>query len=131
QSSGPAWSDARHPLIGSALRTPDGAWLFERTLEPRTIPFIADHVVDGRVIVPATVHLELLLAAAGAASGETELMAEGVTIREALVLQEDVPRSLLVRVEAEGDGFHATIHSVGAGEDDFRLHAEGRLLVAS
>src|SRR5690606_698227 len=87
---------------------------------------IADHRVDGRVIVPATVHVELLLAAGRAATGAAALAVEGVTIREAMVLEEDASVSLQVRVEpADGSGARrATIHSLTEGEEEFRLHAE-------
>src|SRR5690606_1040300 len=95
-------------------------------------PFIADHAVDGRVIVPATVHVELLLAAGRLAAGDEELAVEGVTIREALELEEGLPRSLMVRVdraEAGGDR-KVSIHSLADGEDEFRLHAEATLTVS-
>src|SRR5690606_9103642 len=110
----------------------DGSRLFERTLDAGTVPFIADHRVAGRVIVPATVHVELLLAAGRAASGHDDLAVEGVTISEAMVLEEEASTSLMVRVEAAqpGGARRATIHSLGEGEDEFRLHAEATLVQA-
>ena len=70
--SGSAGSDANalgliaaeHPLLGAATRLPDsdGALLTGR-LSVETHPWLADHAVLGTVLVPATVFLELAIAA--------------------------------------------------------------------
>lgn len=129
RQAGPAWRAPAHPILGSGIRTPDGAWVFERALAVDTVPFIADHRVGERVIVPATVHVELLLAAARAGIGWEEAGIEDLTIREALTLEAEAPRSVQVRLErAEGERCRATIHSLGADEEEFRLHAEAMLV---
>lgn len=128
-ATGPAWRSPQHPILGNGIRTPDGVWTFERTMEASTAPFIADHRVGDQVIVPATVHVELLMAAAMAAAGWPEVGIEDLTIREALVLEDGSPTSVQLRLEvADGARCRGEIYSLADGDESFRLHAEATLV---
>jgi len=128
---GPTWGATVHPLLGTGMRLADGAWVFHRPLWSGSIPYVPDHRVRGEVVVPATVHVEFLLSAAAAGPGITDAGLDDLTILEPLVLDEDDPRSLQIRLEpANGGGWSATIHSLGEGENTFRLHARGVLVPA-
>ena len=128
RQTGPAWRNAQHPLLGNGMRTPDGGWIFERALTADTVPFIADHVVNGSVIMPATAYVELLIAAGRQGPGWDDVGIEDLTIREALVLDASAARSVQLRIERiSGDTCRATIHSLGEGDPEFTLHAEATL----
>ncbi len=53
-----------HPLLGRRLRSALATWQYEAVLAPDRPGWLADHMVAGRVVVPATALLEILLAAA-------------------------------------------------------------------
>lgn len=126
---GPAWRTAQHPMLGNGMRLPDGGWIFERALTADTVPFIADHVVNGNVIVPATAYIELLVAAGRNGPGWESVGIADLTIREAMVLDASSPRSVQLRIEpVDGDRCRATVHSLGDGEAAFTLHAEATLV---
>ncbi|KUJ35403.1 hypothetical protein ACZ90_70800 [Streptomyces albus subsp. albus] len=53
---------ADHPLLGAAIGLPDGdGLLYTGLLSPRTHPWLADHTVAGRVLLPGTAFMELAL----------------------------------------------------------------------
>ncbi|MBP2707937.1 SDR family NAD(P)-dependent oxidoreductase [Microbispora sp. RL4-1S] len=61
-------SDARHPLLGPAVPVAaDGGLLLSGRLSRTAAPWLADHAVDGRVLLPGTAFAELALEAAAAA----------------------------------------------------------------
>lgn len=89
-----------HPLLGYPLRQQESAW--ENQLDTGRLPFLADHVVGGATVYPATGYLELALAAASALnSGPVEL--EQLEIRAALVLEHGKSRLIRV-VQVPGTG---------------------------
>lgn len=51
-----------HPLLGS--RTDDSAWRWRSSLSLHLLPWLAQHRVGGRVVLPATAMIEILLQAA-------------------------------------------------------------------
>ena len=58
--------DDLHPLLGRRLQSALREVQFEQQLAAQSPAFLADHVVHGRVVVPATAFVEMLLAAADA-----------------------------------------------------------------
>ncbi len=55
--------EAFHPLLGSRLRSAAQEIIFENELIAQQPAFLEDHVVNERVLMPATAYLEILLAA--------------------------------------------------------------------
>ena len=117
--------DAGHPLLAAAVELPDGrGGVWTATLSTRTHPWLADHTLAGRPVVPGTALLELALTAAGDGHRIAEL-----TFGRPLVLPEDTPVRLRVHIGAEeADGSRpVTVHSApltpGA---DWTAHATGR-----
>jgi acyl transferase domain-containing protein/NADPH:quinone reductase-like Zn-dependent oxidoreductase len=114
--------DTGHPLLGVRLRAAvrDTA-IFEGALSTAGVPYLADHRVHGRTILPATAFIELALAAGRALGGQRAV--HDLVIAEPLVVAGDEPRVVQVVVQA-GDRFE--IASQGpAGE--WILHAQGTL----
>ncbi|MFH8371860.1 type I polyketide synthase [Streptomyces sp. NPDC018031] len=96
---------ADHPLLGAHMELPDsGGTLSTGLLSLRTHPWLADHAVAGRVLLPGTAYLELALWA-GARTGCDRL--EDLTLHAPLVLPGP---------EAPADGVRIRL-AVGAPDD--------------
>ncbi|MDI3284215.1 type I polyketide synthase [Polyangium sp. 15x6] len=64
QPSSRATPAGRYPLAGERLELPDGSFLHRVELGPGIQPYLADHVVYGRIVVAGAVHVSVLLAVA-------------------------------------------------------------------
>ncbi|MEU2733844.1 SDR family NAD(P)-dependent oxidoreductase, partial [Streptomyces griseoviridis] len=127
---------AGHPLLGAAveLAGADGLVMTGR-LSTRSHPWLADHVVQGAVLVPGTALLELAVRAADEAGCDT---VEELTLAAPLVLPERGAVRIQVSVGAPDDSGRRTvaIHSRDDEGDggERRLwtpHAEGILAPAA
>ncbi|MFJ9953488.1 type I polyketide synthase, partial [Kitasatospora sp. NPDC091207] len=123
---------AGHPLLGAvvALAGDEGAVLTGR-LSTATHPWLADHVVLGRTLVPGTALVELALRA-GEQVGRPVL--DELVVRSPLALPERGEVQLRVRVAAPGAGgdCRVEIHA-RPGTDDrtpWTCHATGLLTEA-
>ncbi|MFK4548176.1 acyl transferase domain-containing protein/surfactin synthase thioesterase subunit/acyl carrier protein [Streptomyces tendae] len=86
-----------HPLLGAAVELADGDTLLTGRLSLRTHPWLADHVVAGAVVLPATAFVELAFRAADEAGCDT---VEELTIAAPLALPETGAVAVQVRVAA-------------------------------
>ncbi len=87
---------AGHPLLGAAVGLADGdQWLFTGRISRESHPWLADHLVMGVVLVPATVFLELALHA-GAQLGCA--VVRELTLQAPLILGEHGSFALQVTV---------------------------------
>ncbi|GAA3861550.1 hypothetical protein GCM10022243_29640 [Saccharothrix violaceirubra] len=113
--------DAGHPLLGAAVHGPDTVE-FTGLLSTSTAPWLVDHVIAGRVLLPGTAFLDLAVRA-GAEVGAERV--EDLTIGAPLVVPEAGVR-LRVRVgEPDERGRRAIeIDTVG---DEWVRHASGTL----
>ncbi|MFC8709537.1 SDR family NAD(P)-dependent oxidoreductase [Streptomyces sp. NPDC057197] len=124
---------ADHPLLGAVvvLADSDGLLLTGR-LSARTHPWLADHAVGGRVLLPGTAFLELALQA-GARVGCPRV--EEFTLEAPLVLPEHGGTVLRLTVGAPDPAGHRplSLHSRpdtpadGDPDDEWTRHAEGVL----
>ncbi|MFI6298517.1 SDR family NAD(P)-dependent oxidoreductase [Nonomuraea sp. NPDC050790] len=123
---------SRHPLLGAAvpLAAGDGHLLTGR-LSLAAAPWLADHAVDGTVLLPGTAFVELALEAAatvGAAS------VEDLTLEAPLRLSAEEAVQLQLTVSAPGTGGHRdlSVHARPAGDPDtpWTRHATGALSAA-
>ena len=121
---------ARHPLIGATVRLAgsETAVLTSR-LSVRTHPWLADHTVDGTVVVPGTALLELAVQAADHVGAWT---VDELTLRVPLLVPDDGAVQVQTSVDpADGEGDHLIrIHArPDGGSDDqpWTLHATGTL----
>ncbi|MFF9091336.1 SDR family NAD(P)-dependent oxidoreductase, partial [Streptomyces sp. NPDC014991] len=120
---------ADHPLLGAVVPLPqsDGLVLTSR-LSLRTHPWLADHVVGGAVVVPATALVELALRA-GDETGTATL--DELTVETPLLLPEDGGIRVQVAVGGPDETGARTVDVYAAGEDPeagaWTRHATGRL----
>ncbi|GAB7102344.1 hypothetical protein JCM4814A_06580 [Streptomyces phaeofaciens JCM 4814] len=122
-------SAAGHPLLGAAVELPDtGGLLFTGRLSLDTHPWLADHIVQGSVVLPGTAFVELAIRAGDQVDcGRLEEL----TLEAPLLLPERGSVQVQLAVgEADGSGGRAlSVHSRTAGQAWTR-HAAGRLAPA-
>ncbi|MBF6175886.1 type I polyketide synthase [Nocardia blacklockiae] len=118
-------SPAGHPLLGAVVAGPgDTATVLTGALSVRDHPWLADHRVGDRILVPATVFVELALRAADEVGGRG---IADLVVTTPLVLS-DEPAQLQVRVEPAGpDGKRAFTVYARTGAGAWSAHAEGAL----
>ncbi|MEJ2854913.1 MULTISPECIES: SDR family NAD(P)-dependent oxidoreductase [unclassified Saccharothrix] len=63
--AGAGLDPADHPLLGAVVELPDGGVALTGTVSLSTHPWLADHAVEGTVLLPATGFVELVTRAAG------------------------------------------------------------------
>nr|WP_229799500.1 type I polyketide synthase [Couchioplanes caeruleus] len=121
-------SAAMHPLLGAAMTLADtGEVVFSGLLSLRVHPWLADHTVDGRITVPASMWLELAVRAGDQVAAES---VSNLTLHAPLVISERTSAVLQVRVGLPDDGGvrPVTIHSRAEnGDGPWLLHAQGSL----
>jgi acyl transferase domain-containing protein len=115
---------AGHPMLSAAVIVPDTDTLvLTGRLSAATVPWLADHVVLGTILLPGTAFVELVQRAADeiGAAGIEEL-----TLEAPLTLAEGAGAAIQVAVEA-GDGGRrrVTVHSRLDGEETWTRHASG------
>nr|WP_155370880.1 type I polyketide synthase [Catellatospora vulcania] len=122
---------AGHPLLGAVAVLADGAGvLLTGRISPVTQPWLADHVVAGRVIVPGAALVELAVRAGDeiAAGALDELVVEAP-----LALSAIAGADVQVTVSAaEGGRRSVDVHARPAGSDaPWTRHASGWLVPAA
>lgn len=115
----------RHPLIGGRLA--DGQPEWRTTLDAEVVPYLADHVVDGEVVVPGAAIVEMVLAVARELKPEGPLGVEDCDILQPLVLPRQSMREISVRYAA-ATGDLELFSRPRLGPDEWTLHARGRLV---
>ncbi|WP_437952505.1 SDR family NAD(P)-dependent oxidoreductase [Sorangium sp. So ce296] len=103
----------RYPLAGTRLDLPDGSAVHTLDIGPGAQPYLADHSVYGRIVVPGAFHLAVLLAVAESHWPDSPLELRDVEFVRALTF-EDPSETVAVRVHltpagGDGKGFHATV----------------------
>nr|WP_172387677.1 type I polyketide synthase [Streptomyces sp. MNP-20] len=115
-----------HPLLGAVLALPEsGATVLTGWLSLETQPWLADHAVFGRVVVPGAAFVEMVLRA-GREVGCGLL--DELTLHAPLVIGERTGARVQVVVEdADASGHRAvSVHAQAEGGEWVR-HAEGSL----
>jgi acyl transferase domain-containing protein/NADPH:quinone reductase-like Zn-dependent oxidoreductase/NAD(P)-dependent dehydrogenase (short-subunit alcohol dehydrogenase family)/acyl carrier protein len=120
-----------HPLLGHRLSTPLAETVFATRLSTEALPFLADHVVHGLVVFPATAFLEMATAAGNEVFGSPDVMIEDLTIKEALLLPSEENQLVELVLTPDHDGsasFHLFSLVKGTGASQWKMHASGRVL---
>ena len=94
-----------HPLLGGHVQSvADGTHFWDVELGTETIPWLADHRVQGSVVLPAAAYLEMALAAAREAFGPGRHAIEAATFEKALVIPEGGEERLQLVMTTIGGG---------------------------
>ena len=109
----------KHPLLGERVEVAGspGMSVWESEISIEKLPYLADHCVQGSIVVPMTAYLEMIASTANDSAG-TE--AREVTIGEPLVLP--ATKGVAVQVVAR-DG---SIEIYSRQSDAWKLHATSR-----
>jgi len=109
---------SKHPLVGAVVPLAgDGGFLLSGRLSRTAMPWLADHVVDGEVLLPGTAFVELAMEAATVAGCDE---VEDLTLQAPLVLPATGGVQVQVTVGApDGDGRRELgVHSRPAGDPE-------------
>ncbi|WP_267898031.1 type I polyketide synthase [Spongiactinospora gelatinilytica] len=113
---------AGHPLLGAVVRLPgSGGVVLTGRLSVRAQPWLADHALFGRLILPGTGFVELAIRAGDEVGCG---VVEELVLHEPLVIPEDGGVAIQVVVEAADDSGRRTLTVHGPGDI---LHASGVL----
>ncbi|TFH48780.1 MAG: acyltransferase domain-containing protein, partial [Lysobacterales bacterium] len=113
-----------HPLLGFGVPHVERTW--ENQIDTVRFPYLADHVVGGAVVFPASAFLEMALAAAASCPKADSRVVEELEIRSPLVLMNGQPWVVRFSLAADDHGF--TIRSRPRFSDDqWTLNVVGRL----
>lgn len=85
---------ARHPLIGARIASGGNEW--RTVLDTQRVPYLADHVVGGDTVVPATAIAEMALAVARELWPESPVSLHDFDILQPLLLQPETQREIAV-----------------------------------
>nr|AYM54555.1 hypothetical protein [Racemicystis crocea] len=119
-----------HVLLGASLSSsahPE-EHLWEQPLRVETIAYLADHRVQGEVVIPAAAYVEMALAAGAEIFGGAELSIAQMSIEQMLALPSKGERVVQTVLTEEGSGRASfQIASRGEGEMSWQKHATGKL----
>lgn len=103
---------AHHALLGSRVDPDAYVWTSELSLS--RLPWLADHKVDGRILVPATAIVEMLLAAIKDVSTTEKLELRHVEILRPIQLREGMTAP--TRVTYEKEAHRLTLETLQGGD---------------
>ncbi|OBJ55150.1 type I polyketide synthase [Mycobacterium sp. 1423905.2] len=75
-----------HPLLGQPMSAVHPTW--EAELSTTAVPFLADHQVQGSVLLPGAAFIEIAVAAANEAYGRKDFSVDNLELRRAVILDD-------------------------------------------
>jgi acyl transferase domain-containing protein/NAD(P)-dependent dehydrogenase (short-subunit alcohol dehydrogenase family)/aryl carrier-like protein len=113
-----------HPLLGAVLREAADFVTFACALSPKRIRFLAEHKIDDVMVVPATIYIEMLAAAAASGQQTTSFQADDLRFLNPLILPSD--SGAVLRLDLIGSDHPTVVFRSGALNQQ-REHASGRI----
>lgn len=117
-----------HPLLGYRLHETDSGW--ENQLDTAVLPYLADHIVDGVVVIPAAAYVEMALAASAQWFKQTSHVIENLEIRAPIVLDGETAKTLRFTLLPSDGSFSITSRD-RLSDNAWTLNVTGRLLGAT
>jgi acyl transferase domain-containing protein/NADPH:quinone reductase-like Zn-dependent oxidoreductase/acyl carrier protein len=115
----------QHPLIGARMAQGQPEW---RTLiDTEVVPYLADHVVNGEVVVPGAALAEMALAVARTLWPDGPVGLSSFDILQPILLPRGGMREISVRFAEQISGIEIWSRP-RFGPDTWSLHARGRLI---
>ncbi len=116
--------DRIHPLLGYPLTEAPLGW--ENILDPEVLPYLADHQVDGAVVLPGAAYVEMALAAAKLGLGWEDTELRALEIRHPLVFEAGQSRTVRTRIFGLDHRFSIQSRR-RLSEDEWIEHAVGQV----
>jgi acyl transferase domain-containing protein/NADPH:quinone reductase-like Zn-dependent oxidoreductase/acyl carrier protein/NADP-dependent 3-hydroxy acid dehydrogenase YdfG len=114
-----------HPLLGFA--TGDSGLDWRAQIDTGTQPWLADHVVDSEILIPATGMIDMVLAAARTRLGAREVLdVIDLEIRRPLALEAGGIREIWLQIIPDRDTFEIASRK-RLSDEPWTVHATGRL----
>ena len=114
-----AAGDVLHPLLGRKVPVASQDAIFENHLDPEALPLLAEHVVMGQSVFPATGYIETMLAAGEVVFGTPTLAVRDLVLQEPLVIPEESGQTIQTVLSPDG-----AIRIYSQRDDQsWRLHA--------
>lgn len=114
-----------HPLLGWRVPEAEASW--ENTLDPVSLPWLADHQVGGVMVYPGAAYLEMALAASRQLFNHEHVAVEEFEIVAPMIFDGEHARTTRLVLQPRDRSFHIQSKQRLAG-DEWILHAAGRLL---
>ncbi|MFZ1387986.1 MAG: SDR family NAD(P)-dependent oxidoreductase [Thiolinea sp.] len=95
-----------HPLLGYRLKEAETTW--ENQLSTAKLPYLADHIVDGVVIVPAAAYVEMALAASAQWQEQSSYTLENFEIHAPIMLEESATKVVRLTLNTSDGSFTIT-----------------------
>ena len=115
-----------HPLLGQRANASQPAW--DREVNTRVLPYLADHRIQGTVLVPGAAMVEMALAAAHETYGAGCYTVENLEFRKAVVLPDTAdPRLRTTLYQESGRVEIAGYTATPSGERTWTVHATAEL----
>ncbi len=120
------------PLLRGHTRLiePAGAHLWDFELDREALAYLDDHQIEGSIVMPGAVYIEMALAAAVTVFGQPDVEASEIRLSKALFMPvEGSVRLQLVLKPVDGEtlSFHLASLASGSSEREPTLHATGNL----
>ncbi|MEV0401055.1 type I polyketide synthase [Actinoallomurus sp. NPDC050550] len=122
-----------HPLLGPSvgIASLPGTRIWQRELTPSSPAYLADHRVEGEVVLPAAAFVEAALAAAGQTYGPGPHLLTDVRFERMAVLPRDGSRTVQLVLERHEDDASFRFFGRTDGDENWTRHAAGTVLPAS
>jgi acyl transferase domain-containing protein/NADPH:quinone reductase-like Zn-dependent oxidoreductase/NAD(P)-dependent dehydrogenase (short-subunit alcohol dehydrogenase family) len=120
-------------MLGTKLRTAGAETVYESRVSAEQPAFVAQHKIQGQVVMPATAYLEALLAAAHDLFGAGARAVEDVTLQEVMLLVDDpsdartVQLVLTLRDDGAGSARICSTVDTDADSTDWKFHVSAVL----
>ena len=121
-----------HPLLGRKIHTPLEQRIFESRLKADAPGFLADHQINGSVVLPAAAFLEMTFSALEKDRPAQRFSLEDISIQRALVLDRTSHHVIQSIVSpSEKNGLHVKIfsrssESPATGSSGWQVHFSGK-----
>jgi len=106
-------TESVHPLLGHRVHSAAAAELvqFDSVIAPDRPAYLQDHRIAGAVVLPASVYLEIALAAGRALERGGNMTVEGLALEQAMQLPEGRSRVVQVALRPDGPGRRFELYS--------------------
>jgi malonyl CoA-acyl carrier protein transacylase len=120
-----------HPLLTKKSQSPlVKETVFESRFSAKTMPFLEDHRIFGKLIVSGASHISLLLGANELTFGTSECLLEDIVFPQALVIPDDEERTVQLVITPAENGLSAPFKLISLEKDNsnaWTTHATGKI----